>query len=613
MNKVWVAGKAVRLDPSRIIGVGGEAEVYALPGDMALKLYKAADHPDFAGDPAAQTAARLRLARTADILRAFPLPGPLSDHTIQPLEPALDGKGAVAGYMMRRAPRSVSLAALADPESRKQGWDEARIFAVFRDLHAQVSALHRLGVVIGDFNDYNVLVAGDAAYLIDLDSVQLPGQIAVQFTPRFLDPLSAHIEGNTMVLAQPYTPAADWYAFSALVMQSLLFVGPYGGLHRPTDPNLRVPEALRPTHRLTVFHPEVRYPKAARPVESLPEALEAHFRDVFINDRRLPFPYALLSGSPWTQCTECGLVHGRRQCPRCHVQPPAPVVRRGTVSIQKIVSASGVLVHTSIEGGRLSWIVWDGRRYLTETGAVCPGPAYDGWVRIERQGQRVWIGRDSLATGGREALRADVMAGLPQFAASGDRFLRLEEGRLWEETALGERQLGQVLHGRSYLWGGAGLAFVYSEAGALSSAWIALPGRQTLTQAVLPRRVGTLERIHCLFGTGCVWLLQARREQGRIQHGCLLFDDHGGLLASAEEEAGAGTWLDAPWGAMAAGRALYLPGDHLLRVSAVGPSLAVDREFPDTAPYADSGVTLLPGPAGIYVVRRSTIHLLVQH
>jgi H/ACA ribonucleoprotein complex subunit 3 len=348
-------------------------------------------------------------------------------------------------------------------------------------------------------------------------------------------------------------------------------------------------------------------------VESLPEALEAHFRAVFTNDRRLPFPQALLSGSPWTQCADCGLMHGRRHCPRCHVQPPAPVVRRGTVSIQKIVSAPGVLVHTSIEGGRLSWIVWDGRRYLTETGATCPGPAYDGWVRIERQGQRVWIGRDGLVTGGREALRVDVMAGLSQFAASGDRLLRLGEGQLWEETPLGERQLGQVLPGRSYLWGGAGMALVYSEAGAISSAWLARSGRQGLTQAALPRRSGTLERIHCLFGIGCVWLLQARREQGRIQHSCLLFDDRDRLLASAEEEAGAGTWLDAPWGAMAAGQALYLPGDHLLRVSAVGTSLAVDREFPDTAPYVDSGVTLLPGPAGIYVVRRNTIHLLVQH
>ncbi len=613
MNKVVVAGKAIRLDPRRIIGVGGEAEVYELPGDMALKLYKAADHPDFVGDPAAQDAARLRLDRAADILRAFPLPGPLSDHTIQPLEPAVDGKGAVAGYVMRRVPRSVSLASLADPESRKQGWDEARVLTVFRDLHAQVSALHRLGVVIGDFNDYNVLVSDDAAYLIDLDSVQLPGRIAVQFTPRFLDPLSAHIEGNALVLAQPYTPAADWYAFSALLMQSLLFVGPYGGLHRPTDPNLRVQEALRSAHRLTVFHPEVRYPKAARPVESLPEALEAYFRDVFTNDRRLPFPHALLSGSPWTQCADCGLVHGRRYCPHCRVQPPAPVVRRGTVSIQQIVSAPGVLVHTAVENGRLTWIAWDGRRYLTETGVVCPGPAYDAWVRIERQGQRVWIGRDGLVTGGREAIRADLMAELPQFAVSGDRLLRLGEGQLWEETPLGERQLGQVLPGRSYLWGGAGLAFVYSEAGALSSAWVAQPGRQGLIQAALPRQTGTLERIHCLLGTGYVRLFQARRDRGPIHHSCLLFDDRGKLVASAEEEAGSGAWLDAPWGAMAAGQTLYVPGDHLLRVGAVGPTLAVDREFPDTAPYVDSGVTLLPGPAGIYVVRRSTVHLLVQH
>ncbi|MGH2343890.1 MAG: hypothetical protein ACRDG4_01600, partial [Chloroflexota bacterium] len=396
-------------------------------------------------------------------------------------------------------------------------------------------------------------------------------------------------------------------------MQSLLFVGPYGGLHRPTDPGRRVAETLRPAHRLSVFHPEVRYPKAARPVESLPEALEAHFRAVFTDDRRTPFPCILLDPAPWTRCADCGLVHGRRYCPRCQVQPPAPVVRRGTVSAQEVVSVSGVLVHTEIEAGRLRWIVWDGSRYLTETGAVREGAAYDGWVRIARQHGRVWIGRDGLARSEGRVIRADLMAGIPQFAVARDRLLRLGDGRLWEETPLGERQLGQVLAGRSYLWGGPDPAFVYSEAGAVSSAWIAVPGRQGLTQAALPRQAGTLERIHCLFGAGCVWLLQARREHGRVLHSCLLFDRRGGLVASAEEEAGAGSWLDAPWGAVASGHALFVAGDHLLRIGAAGRTLAIDREFSDTAPYVDSTVTLLPGPTGIYVARRSTVHLLVRH
>jgi len=379
------------------------------------------------------------------------------------------------------------------------------------------------------------------------------------------------------------------------------------------DPARRVPEALRPAHRLSVFHREVRYPKTARRLECLPEALEAYFRAVFTNDQRAPFPYTLLEPTPWTRCADCGLVHGRRYCPSCRVQPPAPVVRRGTVSAQDVVSVSGVLVQVEIEAGRLRWIVWDGSRYQTETGAIREGAAYDGWVRIARQGRQVWIGRDGLARSEGRVIRADPLAGIPQFAVAGDRLLRLGDGRLWEETPLGERQLGQVLAGRSSLWGGPDLAFVYSEAGAVSSAWIAVPGRQGLTQAALPRPSGTLERMHCRFGAGYIWLLQARRERGRVRHSCLLFDRHGGLVASASAEAGTGTWLDAPWGAAASGQSLYVAGDHLLRIGAAGRSLVIDREFPDTAPYVDSGVTLLPGPDGMYVVRRSTVHLLVQH
>ena len=613
MNQVWVAGKRVRLDAAQMLGSGGEAEVYGLPGGMALKLYKAGDHADYAGNPHAQAAARLRLAQAADTLRGFPLPAQLPDHIIQPLAPATDSRGAVVGYLMRQVPRSIPLARLSDPASRQQGWDEAQVLAVFRDLHAQVSALHRAGVVIGDFNDYNVLVDSGAAYLIDVDSVQLPGRVAVQYTPRFLDPLLARAEGSSMVLTAPYGPEADWYAFAALLLQSLLFVGPYGGLYRPAALAQRLPEALRPAHRLSVFHPEVRYPKAARPLESLPESLEAHFRGVFLHDRRQSFPAALLDSLHWTCCIGCGLVHGRGQCPRCRVHvPTAPVVRHGTVVTQRMVAVSGVLAHVLIETGHLRWVAWEQNRYVGEAGQVYGIGGYDSWVRVSRQGDRVWLGRDGVAIRDREILRVDSAAGVPQIAVAGDRLLWLADGRLWEETPLGARPLGQVLAGRSYLWGGDGRALVYSEAGAVSAAWLATPGQLGLLPVSLPRQIGSLERIHCVFGQGYVWLFLARREQGRVQHACLVFDLHGQLVATEQAEEGAGSWLDAPWGAMAAGHSLYVAADCLLRIDVEQGRLQVARSFPDTAPYVDSSVTLLPGHDGIYVVRRSSVDRLVQ-
>ena len=48
---VWVAGKRVRVDPRDALGKGGEADVYRLGADQALKLFKPPEHPDYAGLP----------------------------------------------------------------------------------------------------------------------------------------------------------------------------------------------------------------------------------------------------------------------------------------------------------------------------------------------------------------------------------------------------------------------------------------------------------------------------------------------------------------------------------------------------------------------------------
>ncbi len=58
-----------------------------------------------------------------------------------------------------------------------------------------------------------------------------------------------------------------------MLMQSLLFVGPYGGVYRPTDKKKTVLHDARPLKRITVFDPEVRYPKPARPYNMLPDDL----------------------------------------------------------------------------------------------------------------------------------------------------------------------------------------------------------------------------------------------------------------------------------------------------------------------------------------------------
>ena len=111
------------------------------------------------------------------------------------------------------------------------------------------------------------------AYLIDADSFQFGPFLCRVFTARFVDPLLCVPDATQLLLHQPHTAASDGYAYTVMLMQCLLFVGPYGGVYRPKDPAHRVPHEARPLHRMTIFHPEVQYPKPAIPYGTLPDEL----------------------------------------------------------------------------------------------------------------------------------------------------------------------------------------------------------------------------------------------------------------------------------------------------------------------------------------------------
>src|SRR5215208_5978198 len=103
MTKVLIGGRKVTVDPASAIGKGGEADVFALRDGRALKLFKAPDHPDLAGQPALQAVARDRLAEQQHKLRAFPASLPAA--VVVPEALAHDpSTGEVVGYAMRMIP-----------------------------------------------------------------------------------------------------------------------------------------------------------------------------------------------------------------------------------------------------------------------------------------------------------------------------------------------------------------------------------------------------------------------------------------------------------------------------------------------------------------------------
>lgn len=85
-----------------------------------------------------------------------------------------------------------------------------------------IDEIHAAKVVIGDFNDLNVLIAKDEPYFIDADSFQYNGFLCKVYTERFVDPLLCDPQANRPVLAKPHNEDSDWFAFRVMLMQSLL-------------------------------------------------------------------------------------------------------------------------------------------------------------------------------------------------------------------------------------------------------------------------------------------------------------------------------------------------------------------------------------------------------
>jgi DNA-binding helix-hairpin-helix protein with protein kinase domain len=198
---VLVNGKRLRLKPQQAIGKGGEADVFTIGHDRVLKLFKPPSHPDYAGQPYEQQQAEARLAEHQTKLPAFPRHVP---SRVVPPEVLVTDRGGrtILGYTMRFLHGAMLLMRYAERSFRQAGVSHATVVALFRDLHQTLCALHRADVVVGDFNDLNVLVTGTEAYLIDADSFQFGPFLCHVFTARFVDPLLCVPAATQLVLHQ---------------------------------------------------------------------------------------------------------------------------------------------------------------------------------------------------------------------------------------------------------------------------------------------------------------------------------------------------------------------------------------------------------------------------
>ncbi|MBI2894190.1 MAG: hypothetical protein HYY06_11620 [Deltaproteobacteria bacterium] len=580
--RVLVGKAAVDLADDALLGVGGEARVFRW-GDTAVKLWHA-DVPALA----------VRRAKIA----SFP-PG-LPAEVVGPRELVRDESGQILGFTMPVVEAADELVRLSQRAWREGVVSSSSVVALFRNLRTVLSALHERGVVVGDLNDGNVLFSGARPWLIDADSMQWEGFPCVVAHERFLDP---RLYGADLAKGAAFTPGSDWYAYAVMLFASLLYVHPFGGIHRGLPTLLRRAEARR-----SILGPEVQVPRAAVHYQVLPDDLLGWFEDVFERDRREAVPTRLLD-LDWQRC-RCGTEHARPLCPECAPLARGDAVRtvtrvNGRCTSHTIVETRGRVLCAAVQG-KLRFVVEEDGVIRREDGSIVTRGALEPGMRFAISDGSTWIGKGGvlLRLENERALARTATGTLgrdPMFDACSTACYRVH-GEWLEEVVTGAR-VGKVLDGQTWLRVGERLGFGFYRAGLCTFFFLFRVGKAGLTDVRVEAPQGKIVEADAVFDDSHVLLSLATEQGGRRRDCTYLVGQDGRVIAHAE-------------GLPCGGKALF--GGHVVCATDDGLlSLGVDRSsgllvpkklFSDTRPFVEQGFRILPGPGGaVFVVTTKDI------
>lgn len=615
--EVYLKGKRLRISPNQSIGKGGEADVFDIGGGIAVKIFKSPDHPDYIGSREEQHGAEIRLDEHQRKLPAFPKNMP--QRVITPIDLAMDRNNKIKGYSMNYLKNTEPLLRFSDPMFRQQGIDNSKVIEIFKDLHPTVKGLHTANIVIGDFNDLNVLIKDQEAYVIDADSFQFGNFYCRMYTNKFVDPLLCKVDNGGMTLAKPFNSESDWYAYAVMLFNSLLYVDPYGGVYRPKK-GVKVKQNQRAMHRITVFNPEVRYPKPATPFTVLPDELLDYFSKVFEKDLREEFPIKLLDNFRWTTCSNCGTQHAKRQCPNCSAVSPNAVKEKievnGKVTAQRIFSTIGTILNAELYNHKMYWLYHEAGEFKREDKTTVLKGDLDPRMRYRLQKNATFMAKaNQMVILDKEAVKretVDCYGSLPMYDVNQKNYLWLSNGQLYKDSQFGSEYIGDVLENQTLFWAGEEMGFGLYRAGEINVSFVFNPEHRGMNDSVkLPPIKGQLIDATCFFSHKYCWFLVSTQYKGQTINRCFLIESNGKVIGEAEAEAGDGTWLGQLRGKCAAQKFLLsATDDGIVRVEEDFGKLIEAKVFTETEKFVDSSNQLFIAKDGLYVVSRKEIKLL---
>ena len=304
--KVIYRNKEVDLDNKFALGAGGEANVIKY-GNLAFKIY--------------HQITKERIEKLTSFLsQSFKLP----TNVLAPKDIVYDSRNKAIGFTMDIARGCAEVLKLSNKVFRgKQRITTNDILKLFLHMRTTTEQIHQSNLVIGDYNDLNVLFNDDYdSVFIDVDSYQFEKYPCPVGTDQFLDP---QLFGYDLSKNPSFSKETDYYAFAVMLFKCLLFVHPYGGIHNQYKNMFD-----RIKNNVTVFDKGVIYPKIGLPPDSLSDNFLNYFEQIFKKNKRTDLSVQMLQqlqGS-FIECNKCGIYFSntRGKCPGCQKTIIKPVI-----------------------------------------------------------------------------------------------------------------------------------------------------------------------------------------------------------------------------------------------------------------------------------------------
>lgn len=276
-------GSTIALDESDLLGAGGEARIYALPGqpEWVAKIWHKPT---------------LERSRKLEVMLANPPADPMAAHHHAAIAWPVDllhphGRPqSLVGFLMPRVQNMRPIGEFASPKLRRHRcplFNSFYLHRTARNLAIAVRALHERGYVIGDLNESNVLVADTALVtLVDTDSFQVwDAQAAAMYRCRVgkLEYTPPELQGKSFAQVDR-EPAHDAFGLAVLVYQLLLEgTHPFAGVYRGHGDPPPLEHRIAHGHFPSASDPRVPYnlPPTAPPFEILYPGLRALFIRAF--------------------------------------------------------------------------------------------------------------------------------------------------------------------------------------------------------------------------------------------------------------------------------------------------------------------------------------------